>query len=674
MIISITEEKGYAIISPKGYLGDDFMKFKSAIEGAKWDGKRRLNVASIDKLPAILQRLRESNFDAELSPEMAKRLKDHTAQMWVDLQSAKDRLGTIEDLLAEKGLKLFPYQRSGVQWLATRMCALLADEMGLGKTVQAIVALPANAPVLVIAPAVAKGVWQREFRKWGRANLHVEVLKGRDSFRWPTQGEVVVVNYDILPECHRYTPKMVKGKLKEVKVCDATCEGCLSFLAECLPGTVIVADEAHALKNAKAQRTVKFRALGAAVRVKGGRTWLLTATPLLNRPQELWSVYQAAGVAQEAFGSWKGFVDVFQGRPGYWGGFEWGQPLAEAGERIRRVCLRRHRAEVLPELPTKTWREIEVEVDRKTLKKCDDVIKEYGGIDKIVELVEEGKLDFETLSETRHALAVAKIPALLQMIEDFEEQEEPVVVFSAHRAAAVELAKRPGWAAILGDTKGEDRTKIEERFQAGELKGVACTIKAGGVAITLTKAHHAIFTDLEWTPALNAQAEDRICRIGQTRGCLITTLQANHILDERIMELLLQKQKLITSSVDAARVIEPENVVPPDEDFIETIRKAEEEIKHAVTPKVEKPKESKYKAPRNAREEWACRALVTLARLDPDRAGAKNDVGFNGTDTGFGHSLAEQVKKYGGLSDKQYPLAINLCRKYHRQVGECPEE
>lgn len=687
MIVSISEEKGYAIIKVKEYLGPDaFAKFRAAIEGAKYDGTRRLNYATVDKVTTIIQRLRESDFDVELAPEMADRLKSHTAQMWVDLQSAQDRLTTIEEALAQKGLKLFPFQRSGVQWLATRMGALLADEMGLGKTVQAVVALPANAPVLIVAPAVAKGVWRREFKKWGRGGMHVDVLEGRDSFRWPKPGEAVIVNYDILPECHTLKKQLVKGKWKMVKACDKTCEGCLHFLSECAPGTVIIADEGHALKNPKAQRTIKFRALGNAVRSNGGRTWILTATPMLNKPPELWSVYQCAGIAQEAFGNWSGFMNVFQGRPGTWGGFEWGTPLAEAGERIRRVCLRRLRMEVLPELPTKTWREIEVEVDRKTLKKCDEVLEEYGGIDAVLELVEAGSLDFETLSATRRALAVAKIPALLSLIEDYEEQEEPVVVFSAHLAVCEELSKREGWAVISGATSPEERTRIEEEFQRkdedgnyiGKLRGVVCTIKAGGVAITLTRAHHAIFTDLEWTPALNAQAEDRICRIGQDRGCIITRLIANHILDERIAALLMQKQILIAGSVDAARVIETQVNLPTDEDFAATIRKAEEEIKKAeeatAAPKPAKPpKPSNHKAPRNARERWACQALITLARLDPDKAGAKNDVGFNGTDSGFGHSLAEQVKKHGGLSDKQYPLAIQMCRKYWRQVGECPE-
>lgn len=697
MVVTITEQDGFAVIRAKGNLLGRFDDYRTAIEGTKWDRIRRLSHTPLDKLPPILTRLREKKFDVQLSPEMAKKLKEHTAQMWVDLQSARERLVKIDEQLATRGMKLYPFQRAGAQWLATRMGALLADQMGLGKTVQTICAIPSGAPVLIVAPAVAKGVWKREIRK-ARPQLSPVVLEGRSSFRWPLPGEVVIVNYDILPEAHKrriitnYTKNRKTGKTTEVileaRACDydengrekdkkdRNCPGCLPFLSQCHPGTILIADEAHALKSARAQRTQKFRALGEAVAAKGGRRWLLTATPLLNRPPELWSIYQAAGIAQEAFGSWRGFTEVFQGSPGTWGGYEWGSPLAEAGERIRRVCLRRLREDVLPELPTKTWRELVVDVDKKTLKKCDEVIKKFGGVDKIAELIDKGQaLDFESLASIRRALAVAKIPALLELVEDYEEQEEPVGVFSAHRAVVEELAKRPGWRVILGGTSAAERTQIEEAFQRGELKGVAATIAAGGVAITLTRGHQVVFTDREWTPALNAQAEDRFCRIGQSRGVVVTNLIAEHPLDERINELLLQKQRLIEGSVDAARTLEsPVQTHLSEEDIESMIRAAEEEIRLAEIPKTEQPTASKFRSPCTPQEEWVTRALTTLAGLDPDRAGERNDLGFNGSDTGFGHSLAETLERKGGLTDSQYRLAIQMCKKYHAQVGRCPTE
>ncbi len=338
--------------------------------------------------------------------------------------------------------------------------------------------------------------------------------------------------------------------------------------------------------------------------------------------------------------------------------------------------MRRLRTEVLPELPRKTWRRVDVEVDKKALKECDKILNQYGGMKKILHLIENEGLKFETMSSVRHALAVAKIPALLDMLEQYEEQEEPVVVFSAHRAVVEQLQHRDGWAVIMGGVKPEERTRIEEDFQAGKLKGVACTIAAGGVAITLTRSHNAIFTDLEWTPALNAQAEDRICRIGQKTACVISILQAEHELDERITELLMRKQQLISATVDEARTVETTSHEVVDDEIALMVAAAEEEVRMALLekpPAAEEPKKtSKWRQPLTEQEGWAKEALVTLAALDPDRAAEQNDVGFNHVDGSVGHSLASQLEARQGLTNAQWTLAVKLCKKYWRQVGRCP--
>jgi hypothetical protein len=76
------------------------------------------------------------------------------------------------------------------------------------------------------------------------------------------------------------------------------------------------------------------------------------------------------------------------------------------------------------------------------------------------------------------------------------------------------------------------------------------------------------------------------------------------------------------------------------------------------------------RAPSSRQEVWAAAALVTLAGLDPDRAMSQNSIGFNKLDGDVGHSLASQVDR--GLTEKQWKLAVLVCRKYHRQVGHCP--
>ena len=570
------EPSSFVSIRAKGMPWERFGAYVEACEGARYNRERRVSLAPVDKVPTILRRLRDAGFPVDVEPALVRMLQEYTFQQWLDLKGAKERAQRIDEELTKRGMSLYSFQRYGVQWLAAKHAALLADEMGLGKTIQTITAVPASVPVLVVAPAVAKGVWQREVAKW-RPHLRVTVLKGRDSFRWPERGEMLVVNYDILPEIHRdgcngkLPPPPCQGCKVEVNAMGirvkgkghksdctgfleaADCPGCAKFLKLAPDDCLIVADEAHNLKSSKARRTKRFRALSETVRSKTGRVWLLTATPLLNNPAELWSVYQAAGIATDAFGTWQNFVRLFKGKSLYFGGYEWGTPEAEVAERIRRVSLRRVRQEVLPELPVKTWRDVVVDVDRKALKECDKFVEEFGGIERIAELIEADGIKFETMSRVRSALAMAKTPALMAMVEDIEAQGEPIVVFSAHRFPIDHLKKRPGWQVITGDTSAAERTAIEDRFQKGELKGVACTIKAGGVAITLTRSHQCLFVDREFTPALNAQAEDRVCRIGQSRGVIVTTLVADHQLDKRLNDIVQAKTALIAASVDAAR-------------------------------------------------------------------------------------------------------------------------
>jgi SNF2 family DNA or RNA helicase len=218
------------------------------------------------------------------------------------------------------------------------------------------------------------------------------------------------------------------------------------------------------------------------------------------------------------------------------------------------------REDVISDLPKKTWKEIPVDLDYETRAICDRLYEEFksSGIDiekAIKEAIESKskKISIESWSKIRQALATAKIPSMISIIEDYEDQEEPLVVFSAHRSPIDFLNGRKGWAVITGDTPSDERSKIEKDFQSGKYKCLAGTIQAAGVAITLTRAAHALFVDLSPTPGLNAQAEDRLCRIGQNRGVLISTFVANHPIEKNIYKILRTKNEMIGFSVEMAK-------------------------------------------------------------------------------------------------------------------------
>lgn len=434
-------------------------------------------------------------------------------------------------------LRPWPFQVRGINFLRGRQSALLLDDMGLGKTVQALLAISECA--IVVGPAVVKTNWRDECRKW-RPDLTPVILSGRGSFRWPKKGELLILNPAILPstEDQKRLPPPPSG------LC-------------------LIADECHVYKSHKTQQTKRWRALRRRVMRGAGYCWGMTGTPLLNRPNELWAVLQSFGVGTAAFKSWFVFVRCFKGKKKHFGGHEWGalgdKQKMEIGQRLRTVALRRTKRDVLKDLPERLPPKIiRVPMDAAARKACAAMEKvlQAAGIDVATASDEALRtalagVGFEELSRTRAALATCKLPHAMKVVESFEEQDTKLIVASAHTAPIRAIGNRPGWAFITGEVSPEARGEIVKRFQAGQLLGVAMTIKAGGVGITLTRASDVLFIDREWTPALNEQTIARVERIGQDSPIQVTDLIAEHVIDTRLWSLLQTKEQWM-EAVDAA--------------------------------------------------------------------------------------------------------------------------
>ena len=429
--------------------------------------------------------------------------------------------------------KLYDYQIEGSKFLSTHRRALLGDEMGTGKTIQALAAIPENSRVLIIAPACVKYNWAKEAAKW-RPEFKSVVVQGKDNFALPVDNQIVVCNREIIPD-------YFLNKDPNAPQLDFDKE-----MIENLREIVVIIDEAHYFKGIKTGCHKKLKNITKHAK----KVWALTGTPLTSRPIDLWGVLSACDMENIVFSNnnqkpFNFFASCFQAYKGKYG-LIWGNPLPEVANLLSKVHICRKRRDVLPQLPPKMYTDLEVEIGRgrtgaKIKRKLDSLHTLYG------DAFAAGKLPpFEEFAEVRADLACSRVDAMLEYIDDCEENEVPLVVFSAHVKPFDVLRGRIGWAIIDGSTKAEDRQKIVEAFQSGLLQGVACTIQAGGVGITLTRAWKALFIDQDWVPANNWQAEDRICRLGQKSDRVeIVRLVSNHPLDRRLMELLGNKADLI---------------------------------------------------------------------------------------------------------------------------------
>lgn len=462
-------------------------------------------------------------------PKDRARVLDSCARLNLDVPEAFNKVSMdASHLEAVKRALMggaYGYQQEGVRFLAQHDRCLLGDDMGLGKTFQSLMAIEDRA--IVLCPATLKLNWKHEVEKW-RKDLTAVICKGRDGFQLPREGEVVILNYDIIPK--EFTPTDKYGEEHNVP----------ELWLKVLGKTTLIADEAHLCKSHKAIRSKRTKVLSSVCK----RSWALTGTPLLSKGFDLWGVLSTFGMAREAFGGFHSFTRLMNASKGRFG-WHFGTPDASVPERLRRVMLRRMKDEVLTDLPPKQTQTVVVDLGPKLaaqVNKAWAAFQEYDARELP---------SFQRFSRVRADLAKDRIPALTNLVESCEDANEPVVVFSAHRAPVEAMASRDGWAAIMGDTSQKERQKAVEDFQAGRLKGIACTIKAGGTGITLTRASKMIFCDLEWNPALNLQAEDRICRIGQKASNLqYIRLVSDHPMDLHVLALLDEKAALINGAVE----------------------------------------------------------------------------------------------------------------------------
>lgn len=429
-------------------------------------------------------------------------------------------------------IKLYPFQLEGIKFLAERTYAILADEMGLGKTLQSIIAAcQENKGIIIVCPAYLIGNWMREI-KTALSYLNQErIVRKADGknllytdrgfeFLWPKRNEIIVMSYNQIP------PAVLKNKFYKFVASGPT------------NPVIIIADEAHFIRKASAQRSLAFRMLGKAAKNKNGsRIWLLTGTPILDRPVDIWALCQALNFrANHIFGSWDDFVFGFGGEKiedTLWGGYRWGEPNRAVVEKLKKYILKRTKKEVLPDLPSKTIRRYFVKT------------KSFIPPDKLYTDNLDAYLGDGEITNIRMAQSYEKFLETEELINSYESIEVPLVVFSAFTRPVIELGKRPGWKSIYGKIPMSERSVIIDDFQSGKIKYLAGTIECLGTGHTLTASSNAIFLDLDWTPAKNWQAEDRFLRIGTKNAVNIIQVVGSDISEKRVNDIINQKIKLI---------------------------------------------------------------------------------------------------------------------------------
>ncbi len=433
--------------------------------------------------------------------------------------------------------ELRPYQVVGFQWLARLaelgVGACLADDMGLGKTLQLTALLLARAeegPALVVAPTSVCGNWARELARFAPSLKVVEYDRAR-SLDALAKGHVLICSYALLQQ-------------NELPIDFATA----------------ILDEAQFIKNAESLRARAAFRISARVRV------VSTGTPVENHYGDLWSLFEF--INPGLLGDWPAFKRRFV-TPKETGSSDGDGPPEVALRRlVQPYVLRRRKEDVLKELPPLTVLDHEVHLSEQ------DTLR-YGVLRKQIHeklFTPHGKRHnkLEILAEIGrlrrfccHPRLVfpdapgesAKIDTLLELVDELRANGHRALVFSQYvdflglvREQLEERAIR--YEYLDGGTPAAQRQARVDAFQQGDASLFLISLKAGGFGLNLTAADYVVHLDPWWNPAVQAQATDRAHRIGQTERVTVYRLVTKNTIEEQILALHANKQRLARALLD----------------------------------------------------------------------------------------------------------------------------
>ena len=437
--------------------------------------------------------------------------------------------------------KLLDFQREGLDFLMKSSGnALLADEMGLGKTVQTLAYLSKEKhafPALIIAPLVTLTNWQKEIEKFlKKKGKNGKIIENKSPnsvmIRQGKQNEIdeydfYIINYELL---HKRLPDLLKLNIHSV-----------------------ICDEVQHLRSKTTQKYAAVKKLAAknGIKYRVG----LSGTPIYNRGSEIWPIVDI--LKPGLLGSFKEFCEYFC----YVN--EKGKAIVLENKRdslrnqlTKHVMLRRKKTDVLKELKDKVRYPEVIAADEKFYKdELDKIWRKLEEEQKYAQTAFDKSASYHRAIESeRQAAGLAKLKHVTNFVNDIMEIEESVVVFCHHRAIHdllhQHLAKYNP-ASIIGGQSDKKRDNEITRFQNGETKLMIAGLRAGNVGINLTKASYVIFAELDWSPAIHRQAEDRLHRIGQKNTVFAYYLVGNGTLDEHVVDILTDKTFEIDSILDA---------------------------------------------------------------------------------------------------------------------------
>jgi len=435
--------------------------------------------------------------------------------------------------------KLYDFQQDCVEeFSGDGKSLLLADEMGLGKTVQSLLIVREQSlyPCLILVPKSLRLKWLGEVKHWtGKIAIlnEEENDHGLDTFlsnpREALQG-IFIVHHDVLSQIERKPWLEIMYKLSWKSV---------------------IVDEAHKFRNYDTKRGATL------LKFKNTQRWFfLTGTPVINTTLDLYPMTRLLRPERPEFQTPGGFISQFcttQMTPQ-------GMEVIDSKNEdhlfslISNHYIRREKQEVLKDLPPKISTTLHLQLDAEQnamyqhfeqyLSMLLDSGEELYSPNVLSSLMRLRQISLDPRILGRNVKG-AKTQAILDLIESAPHK---IVVFSTLaqflNILSNELKQRKIQHLLV--TGSEDASSNSIRFNRSNLYKVYLSTMQKGLGIDLITAGTVVITDHWWNRAAEAQAIDRLHRIGQIHDSVqVITLHANETIDDYLETVLARKDQMV---------------------------------------------------------------------------------------------------------------------------------
>ncbi|XP_048809385.1 DNA annealing helicase and endonuclease ZRANB3 isoform X1 [Lagopus muta] len=443
--------------------------------------------------------------------------------------------------------KLLPFQEKGIIFALQRSGrCMIADEMGLGKTIQAIAIsyyYRKEWPLLIVVPSSLRYPWVDEMEKWipELSPDDIIIIQNKTDIGRISSSKVTILGYGLLTsDAQTLVDTLYRQNFK-----------------------VVVVDESHYMKSRNAKRSKIL----LPIIQKASRAILLTGTPALGRPEELFMQIEALFPGR--FGTWseyaKKYCDArlrFFGKRKQWD-CRGASNLGELHQLLRKIMIRRLKNDVLTQLPPKVRQRIPFDLPQAAAKNLNTTFAEW---EKLMRKLNSEPTDshfvdiMSLITRMYKETAIAKAGAVKDYIRMMLENDKLKFLVFAHHLSMLQacaeavIENKVRYIRIDGSVPSAERIHLVNQFQKDpETRVAILSIQAAGQGLTFTAATHVVFAELYWDPGHIKQAEDRAHRIGQCSSVNIHFLIAKGTLDPLMWAMLNRKANVTGSALNGKK-------------------------------------------------------------------------------------------------------------------------